>query len=140
MQGSAQTCAFSWTQRFAESDFLKTFNEFLVLREKSGLMQCGGLTLAKGQTPTQPGPHSSPAGRGEETNGWESSLVEVKTRRPHSSYCCRQNRLNLRKINLLPTKIDQSSEKQRRMLKRCLSSHPLPLFSASLPAPSSTER
>ena len=56
---------------------------------------CGGLTLAKGQTPTQPLSHSPfSAGRGEKI-GWESSWVELKTERLLTNYCCLQNRLNL---------------------------------------------
>lgn len=45
----------------------------------------------------------------------------LRKRRQLSSYCCRQNRPNLRKTDLLPIKIDMSSEKQRQTLNQHLS-------------------
>lgn len=77
----------------------------------------GWVCLAKGQTPTQALSHyPSSRGQGEKIRS-KNSWVKMRTERSLTTYCHGQNRLNLRKINLLLIKIDLVGTKRKQNAK-----------------------
>lgn len=73
----------------------------LLLSMVSTVCQCGGLTLAGCQTPTQLLPPSPSSMGWGERRRWKNVWVETETGRSLTNYHHRQNRLDLSKNNLI---------------------------------------
>lgn len=110
---------------------------------KDILTVCGELALANSQIPTQPLlPSLSSAWQGEKI-GWERTCVDIKTGRLLTNYPHRQNRLDLRKINIIYWQLQYilvGRNKGKRNNNTFLSPLPRINFTPSLPTPLPTER